>query len=143
MANQEWTRCPPRGSRSRDHSHLTAAQAAGIARDAGARKLVLTHFSQRYTDWREFLDEAFSDRDLDWNDYVRIDPRYERPAEVDMLIGDATRARNELGWEPDVSFRELVKIMVDADMEKVGLEPPGDGNEILRKKYPERWWGAP
>jgi GDPmannose 4,6-dehydratase len=74
---------------------------------------------------REFLDVAFADRDLDWNDYVRIDPRYERPAEVDVLIGDASKARNELGWASDVSFRELVKIMVDADVELTRREAHG------------------
>jgi GDPmannose 4,6-dehydratase len=66
---------------------------------------------------REFLDEAFGYLDLDWHDYVEIDPRYFRPAEVDLLIGDSTKARERLGWKPRVSFPELVRMMVDADLE--------------------------
>jgi len=65
---------------------------------------------------RELLDEAFGHLNLDWNRHVEIDPRYFRPAEVDLLIGDAAKAREKLGWEPKVSFRELVKMMVDADL---------------------------
>ncbi len=65
---------------------------------------------------REFLDEAFGYLELDWQDYVEIDPRYFRPAEVDLLVGDASKARGKLGWEPKVTFKELVKIMVDADV---------------------------
>ena len=66
---------------------------------------------------REFLDEAFGYLDLDWRDYVEIDPRYFRPAEVDLLIGDSRKAREKLGWSPRVSFPELVRMMVDADLE--------------------------
>ncbi|OGI21009.1 MAG: GDP-mannose 4,6-dehydratase [Candidatus Melainabacteria bacterium RIFOXYA12_FULL_32_12] len=69
---------------------------------------------------REFLDEAFGYAGLDWNKYVKIDPRYFRPAEVDLLIGDPTKARQKLGWEPKVSFKELVRIMVDADLKAEG-----------------------
>lgn len=65
---------------------------------------------------REFLDEAFSHLNLDWNRHVEIDPRYFRPAEVDLLIGDATKAKQKLGWEPKVSFKQLVTMMVDADV---------------------------
>ena len=68
---------------------------------------------------REFLDEAFGYLDLDWKDYVEIDPRYFRPAEVDLLIGDASKARQKLGWTPKVSFRELVRMMIDADLAKM------------------------
>lgn len=66
---------------------------------------------------REFLDEAFDYLDLNWRKYVEIDPRYYRPAEVDLLLGDATKARTVLGWEPKVSFRELVRIMIDHDLD--------------------------
>lgn len=66
---------------------------------------------------REFLDEAFGYVGLDWNKYVEIDPRYYRPAEVDLLIGDASKAEKQLGWKPKTTFKELVKIMVDADVE--------------------------
>jgi GDPmannose 4,6-dehydratase len=65
---------------------------------------------------RELLDEAFARVGLDWQKYVEVDPRYFRPAEVDVLIGDATKAREKLGWSPKVGFRELVQIMVDADV---------------------------
>ena len=65
---------------------------------------------------REFLDEAFGYLDLDWKQYVEIDPRYFRPAEVDILIGDASKARKKMGWEPKVTFKELVRMMVDADL---------------------------
>src|SRR5499427_1784302 len=65
---------------------------------------------------REFLDEAFGYLDLDWKQFVEIDPRYFRPAEVDLLIGDASKARRKLGWEPKITFKELVRKMVDADL---------------------------
>ncbi|MFC1693731.1 GDP-mannose 4,6-dehydratase [Candidatus Latescibacterota bacterium] len=65
---------------------------------------------------REFLDEAFDYLDLDWKKYVEIDPLYFRPSEIDKLIGDASKAKNVLGWEPKVTFRELVKMMVDEDL---------------------------
>jgi GDPmannose 4,6-dehydratase len=65
---------------------------------------------------REFLDEAFGHLDLDWKQFVEIDPRYFRPAEVDLLIGDASKARRKLGWEPKITFKELVRTMVDADL---------------------------
>ena len=67
---------------------------------------------------RQFLDEAFGYAGLDWERYVTIDPRYFRPAEVDVLIGDPSKARERLGWEPTVRFAELVRIMVDADRER-------------------------
>jgi GDPmannose 4,6-dehydratase len=73
---------------------------------------------------REFVEEAFTHVDLDWKEYVKHDPRYERPAEVDLLIGDASKAKKFLGWEPKVRFKELVRIMVDADMELLSRETP-------------------
>ena len=65
---------------------------------------------------RDFLDAAFGHLDLDWHDHVEIDPRYYRPAEVDLLQGDASKARQLLGWQPKVSFSEMVKLMVDHDL---------------------------
>jgi GDPmannose 4,6-dehydratase len=65
---------------------------------------------------REFLDEAFGHLGLDWEQYVEIDTRYFRPAEVDLLIGDASKARQKLGWEPKITFKELAGMMVDADL---------------------------
>lgn len=65
---------------------------------------------------RELLDEAFGHLGLDWQQFVEVDPRYFRPAEVDLLIGDATKARQKLGWQPEITFNELVRTMVDADL---------------------------
>jgi GDPmannose 4,6-dehydratase len=70
----------------------------------------------------EFLSEAFGHAGLDWRDYVHIDERYFRPAEVDILIGDYSKAKEKLGWEPNVRFVELVRMMVDADRERGTLE---------------------
>jgi len=66
---------------------------------------------------REFLDEAFGYLDLDWNKYVEIDPLYYRPAEVDVLLGDYSKAKRVLGWEPKVKFKDLIRLMVDHDLE--------------------------
>ncbi|UCE61668.1 MAG: GDP-mannose 4,6-dehydratase [Phycisphaerales bacterium] len=66
---------------------------------------------------REFLDEAFSSLDLDWHDCVEIDPRYLRPTEVDVLLGDASKARDILGWKPTLTMRQLCRMMVDADLQ--------------------------
>ena len=65
---------------------------------------------------REFVEEIFGYLDLNWADYVEIDARYFRPSEVDLLQGDASKAKRVLGWEPKVGFRELARIMTDADM---------------------------
>jgi GDPmannose 4,6-dehydratase len=70
---------------------------------------------------REFLEEAFSLVNLDWQKYVEIDERYFRPTEVDVLLGDAGKARRVLGWSPEVSFKELVRGMVEADLKGQGL----------------------
>jgi GDPmannose 4,6-dehydratase len=70
---------------------------------------------------REFVELAFSSVGLDWERYVRADPAYLRPAEVDLLLGDAGKARKQLGWEPTTNFEELVRIMVDADLELEGV----------------------
>jgi GDPmannose 4,6-dehydratase len=80
---------------------------------------------------REFLDEAFGYLDMDWKEFVRIDPRYFRPTEVDYLLADARRARQALNWEPRIFFRDLVRIMVDADLEFIGLPSPGEGKRLL------------
>ena len=83
----------------------------------------------------EFVVEAFGYAGLDWREFVDTDPRYIRPAEVDILLADASKARIKLGWEPKITFRELVRIMVDADMESVGLKPAGEGFRILEEKF--------
>jgi GDPmannose 4,6-dehydratase len=65
---------------------------------------------------QEFLEEAFSYAGMDWHKHVEIDPKYCRPAEVNLLIGDASKAKRKLGWEPRIKFKELVRLMVDADL---------------------------
>jgi GDPmannose 4,6-dehydratase len=77
---------------------------------------------------REFLEVAFGHANLDWKKYVKIDPRYFRPAEVDVLIGDASKAKKKLNWTPKTTFRELTKIMVQADLDL--LERQMAGKEI-------------
>ncbi len=89
---------------------------------------------------KEFVQEAFSYVGLDWEEYVKIDPRYFRPTEVEELIADFTKSKENLGWQPKIKFKELIRIMVDADMRKVGLKPIGEGDEILKEKFSSRWW---
>ncbi len=84
---------------------------------------------------REFLSEAFGYVGLDYREYVRTDERYFRPTEVDHLLADAGRAKKLLGWEPRVRFHELVRIMVDADLELDGLEAPGEGRRIVDQRF--------
>jgi GDPmannose 4,6-dehydratase len=80
---------------------------------------------------REFIERAFGYLDLDWQRYVEIDPRYFRPAEVDLLLGDAGKARRELGWEPKVTFDQLVKLMVDHDLKLAKAESEhADTNQL-------------
>jgi len=73
---------------------------------------------------REFLELAFGYVNLNWEDYVRFDERYLRPAEVELLIGDPAKTKEKLGWKPSVNFEELVMLMVDADLQALGLTPP-------------------
>jgi GDPmannose 4,6-dehydratase len=91
---------------------------------------------------QEFLESAFSYAGLDYEKYVKIDPRYFRPLETDVLIADSKKAKEKLDWNPKIKFKALVKILVDADLRKMGLGPLGEGDEILRKKFPNRWWGV-
>jgi GDPmannose 4,6-dehydratase len=82
---------------------------------------------------KEFLEEAFAYAGLDWQKYVKIDRRYIRPTEVNYLTADCAKARKELAWEPKVLCKDLVKIMVDTDMESLGLKPIGQGKNILTR----------
>jgi len=91
---------------------------------------------------KEFLKEAFSYVGLEWEKYVKIDPRYYRPTEVDDIVADVKKANKILKWQTKIAFDELVKIMVDADMRMLGLKPMGEGDKILKKKYPKRWWSV-
>ncbi|MEB3149404.1 MAG: GDP-mannose 4,6-dehydratase, partial [Sphaerospermopsis sp.] len=79
---------------------------------------------------KEFLELAFGYVNLNWEDYVEFDQRYLRPAEVDLLIGDPTKARQKLGWQPSVTFKELVALMVEADLQALGhTSPNGNGSQ--------------
>lgn len=78
---------------------------------------------------QQLCEEAFGYAGLDWKEHVEIDPRYFRPAEVDYLLGDASKARRELGWEPKVSFPQLVRMMVDADRERAFAERAASGTD--------------
>ncbi|MCB9103883.1 MAG: GDP-mannose 4,6-dehydratase [Anaerolineales bacterium] len=84
---------------------------------------------------REFLEEAFGYVGLDWQEYVRIDPRYFRPTEVDILLADARKARKAMGWVPHINFHEMVRIMVDADLELAGVPAPGQGRYLLESRF--------
>ena len=89
---------------------------------------------------REFIEEAFGYVGLDWRDFVKEDPQYLRPTEVDVLVSDPKKANTLLKWQPRITFKDLVRIMVDADMRKVGMEAKGDGDVVLREKFPQKWW---
>jgi len=91
---------------------------------------------------REFLDAAFSYAGLDSGKFVKIDKRYFRPTEVDFLVADASKARRELKLDLRIGFKDLARIMVDADMRAAGLKPIGEGDKILLKTFPGRWWKA-
>ena len=90
---------------------------------------------------REFVQEVFSYAGLDWQEYVEIDPRYFRPTEVDFLLADASKARKILEWEPKITYKQLARIMLDADMESYGLTPIGEGHQILEDHFGDwhRW----
>src|SRR5207237_1187131 len=102
---------------------------------------------------REFLEIGFGQAGLDWKKYVEIDPRYYRPAEVDLLIGDYSKAKRQLGWEPRTKFSDLVKIMVDADIEVLRRHRHGEiGRPITNQLAPAaracsglsvRFWSSP
>jgi GDPmannose 4,6-dehydratase len=83
---------------------------------------------------QEFVEEAFAYVGLDWKKYVEIDSRYFRPTEVNYLLADASKAKKELNWTPKVTFKELVRIMMDSDLKAVNLKPIGDGERILKQK---------
>ena len=91
----------------------------------------------------EFVIEAFTYAGLDWEKFVEIDPRYVRPTDVNHLEADATKARQAVGWSPKIRFAELTRIMVDAEFEAVGLDPIGEGVQIVREKF-SGWhkWGS-
>ena len=89
---------------------------------------------------KEFVEEAFSYVGLNWEKYVEIDQNYFRPTETENLEADASKIKKAIGWEPKITFKNLVRIMVDADMRKAGLKPVGEGDAVLQKKFVNRWW---
>ena len=88
----------------------------------------------------EFVREAFDYAGLNYKKYVKIDKRYFRPTEVNSLMADSRKARKEMSWRPRVKFKELVKIMMDADMRAAELKPVGEGDKVIEKKFPDKWW---
>jgi len=89
---------------------------------------------------RDFVKEAFSYVGLDWEQYVKIDKKYFRPTETEDLEANASKIRKLIKWEPKITFKDLVKIMVDSDMRRAGLKAIGEGDSILRKRFINRWW---
>ena len=89
---------------------------------------------------REFVELAFSYAGLDWQKYVSTDEKYFRPTETEDLLANSSKIKKTVGWEPKIRFKDLVKIMVDSDMRKLGLTPIGEGDKILTEKFPDRWW---
>ncbi len=89
---------------------------------------------------RQFLDYSFGHLELDWQRYVEIDPRYFRPTEVNLLLGDYTKAREKLGWTPKTSCRELAELMVEHDLElaRAGSQSVSSLGESLKPSRP-RW----
>ncbi|MHA1863738.1 MAG: GDP-mannose 4,6-dehydratase [Candidatus Thorarchaeota archaeon] len=91
---------------------------------------------------KDFLEFCFDYVGLAWEDYVELDKKYLRPSEVDYLESDPSKAKRMLGWEAKVQTPELAKIMMDNDMIRLGLEPPGEGNEIL-ESLDLKWFSEP
>ena len=90
---------------------------------------------------QEFIEEAFSYAGLNWKKHVKIDKKYFRPTETENLSADPSKIKEKIGWQPNIKFKELIKIMVDADMRKAGLNAIGEGDNILKTKFPNKWWG--
>jgi GDPmannose 4,6-dehydratase len=91
---------------------------------------------------QEFVNEAFNYAGLDPTKSVKIDPRYYRPTEVECLVADSSKVQKLLGWEPRIHFKELVRIMVDADMRAAYQTPTGEGDALVKAKFPSKWWGG-
>jgi hypothetical protein len=89
---------------------------------------------------QEFLDEILSYTGLNGEKYLRSDPELFRPTDVRVLKADTTYAQKQLGWKPKIKFHDLAKIMMDSDMRRVGLTPIGEGDKIIAKKFPNKYW---
>jgi len=88
----------------------------------------------------DFVKAAFEYVNLDWKSYVKVDQRYFRPTEVESLCADNAKTVKEIEWQPKVIFHDLVKVMVDADMRACGLKVIGEGDKIIKNKFPQKWW---
>ena len=86
---------------------------------------------QTYT-VESFVELAFNHVDLDWHDHVVVDPKFYRPAEVDLLIADPSKAKEKLGWEPEVTIDQLVRMMVDADLQLLSQSVPAKKTKISK-----------
>ncbi|MGH7885540.1 MAG: GDP-mannose 4,6-dehydratase [Thermodesulfobacteriota bacterium] len=91
---------------------------------------------------KEFVEKAFEYVGLDWKKYVKIDKKYFRPTEVGSLLCDPSKAESLLNWKAKIDFEGLLKIMIDADMKKLSLQPKGEGEKIIKEKFPEKWWNS-
>jgi len=89
---------------------------------------------------REFLEEAFDYAGLSLKTHVKIDQRYFRPTETEELVANPAKAKATLGWNPKIKFKDLVRIMVDADMRSASMKPIGEGDARLKQVFPNRWW---
>ena len=89
---------------------------------------------------RECVEAAFRYAGLDWEKHVRIDEKYLRPTEVEALKADSGKAHKVLGWKPRIEFADLIKIMIDADVRSTGSSPIGEGDKILKERFPRRYW---
>ncbi|MCF7916966.1 MAG: GDP-mannose 4,6-dehydratase [Candidatus Omnitrophica bacterium] len=88
----------------------------------------------------DFLKEVFAYAKLNYKKYVKIDQKYFRPTDVESLLANPKKAKKELNWKPKITLSDLAKIMLDADMRQVGIAAIGEGDKILAKKFPNRWW---
>lgn len=91
---------------------------------------------------QDFLDYAFEYSGLDKQKHLRSDAKLFRPTDVRVLRADSSYARKKLGWKAKITFKDLAKIMVDSDMRNAGLKPIGEGDNIIAKAFPNRWWNC-
>jgi GDPmannose 4,6-dehydratase len=89
---------------------------------------------------KEFVDEAFTYADLNPSKHIEIDQQFVRPTDVAVLKADASKAKEVLGWSPKIHMKELARIMVDSDLRAIGMKPIGDGDDLIEKHFPKKWW---
>jgi len=89
---------------------------------------------------QEYLVDSFNYVGLNYKKYIEIDQKYLRPTETENLIADSQKAKTDINWSPKIKYNDLVKIMIDADFRKIGLEPIGDGDKIIKRVFPRPFW---